>query len=537
MSKADARQFVRAHGPGSLRIAGLLRALSAPLFLIMLPSQALADEMAVQPAPVVTDFAATQPAPVGTDANAAQPLPNDRSKAEAEIRELQSMKQDMQQRMGAFDARIQALETTLGVPHSPPSVQVAAQQTPPLNPESQTEWGKYEPGKGFILVRAPQGELGAGVFAYARYLNQKSLDKSYVDSFGREKNLQDIRSDLQFQKLSLNFKGWLFDPNFRYYFFLWTSNPQMGEGAQVVLGGYFQYRFSDLITVTAGVMPLPSTRSTNYTFPNWLRNDNRVMADEFFRASYSTGIDAQGELAKGLRYRVALANNLAQLGVSSQELDAKFNTVSAALWWMPTTGEFGPAAGMGDFENHQKLATLFGAHYTRSREDAQGQPEVDDFENSQIRLSDGTLLFSPDPFNTGGVIEKATYQMVALNAGMKYRGFHLEGEYYFRWVNDFKTIGTIPVSKLFDHGFSLQGSAMIIPQVLQAYVTGSKIFGEYGKPWELALGANIYPFDRKETRFNLQALLLNHSPVGGSSLPSQVGGDGWVFNADWIVNF
>jgi hypothetical protein len=311
----------------------------------------------------------------------------------------------------------------------------------------------------------------------------------------------------------------------------------MGEGAQVVLGGYFQYRVSDQLIVTVGVMPLPTTRTTNYTFPNWLRNDNRVMADEFFRGSYSTGIDAQGEIARGLRYRVALANNLAQLGVSSQELDAGFNTLSGALWWMPTTGEFGPSAGMGDFEEHQQVATLVGVHFTRSREDAQGQPDLDDFENSQIRLSDGTLLFSPDPFNTGGHIEKATYQMLALNAGVKFKGFHFEGEYYFRWVDDFVTVGPIPVTELYDTGFSLQASAMAISKVLQPYVTYSKIFGEYGDPWELALGANIYPFNRKETRFNIQALKLNGSPVGGSSLPSQVGGTGWVFSGDWIVNF
>ncbi|TMJ17642.1 MAG: hypothetical protein E6G94_01875 [Alphaproteobacteria bacterium] len=387
------------------------------------------------------------------------------------------------------------------------------------------------------MVRGEHGELGAGVYAYARYLNQKGLDPTYVDSFGRTKNLQDVRQDLQFQKLSWNFKGWLFDPNFRYYFFFWTSNPQMGEGAQVVLGGYFQYRFSDKAIVTVGVMPLPTTRTTNYTFPNWLRNDNRIMADEFFRGSYSTGIDIQGEVLKGLKYRFALANNLAQLGVSSQELDAKFNTMSGAIWWMPTTGEFGPAAGMGDFEDHQELATLVGAHYTRSREDAQGQPDIDDFENSQIRLSDGTLLFSPDPFGTGGKVQKATYQMVALNAGLKYHGFHLEGEYYFRKVNDLQVIGTIPVTRLKDNGFSLQASAMVLPRVLQPYVTYSKIFGEYGDPTELGIGMNIYPFRRKEMRFNVQALKLDHSPIGGSSLVAQVGGDGWVFNTDWIVNF
>jgi hypothetical protein len=506
---------------------------------------------------MVSGVALAQPEPVVTETAPPAAGPATPEQVLEELRALRAERQQMQHDMNAFDARIEALETQLGV--APPQSELTTAQpgqtidlglqtaqgpqpagtTPAAaHDDNNSGWGsRYEPGRGFVLVRSDIGELGAGVFSYARYLNQTALDSTYTDSFGRVLPLSDIRNDIQFQKVSWNFKGWLFDPDFRYYFFFWTSNSQMGEGAQVVIGGYFQYHFSDLLTVTAGVMPLPTTRSTNYTFPNWLRNDNRVMADEFFRGSYSTGIDAQGELLHGLRYRVAIANNLAQLGVSSQELDASFNTFSGALWWMPTTGEFGQTAGFGDYDNHQEVATLVGVHYTRSRETAQGQPAIDDFENSQIRLSDGTLLFSPDPFGTGGKVERATYQMVAVNAGIKYRGFALEGEYYFRWVDDFDVIGTIPVTELYDDGFSLQASAMVLQNRVQAYTTYSRINGQYGDPTEFSIGVNIFPFRRREVRWNFQALRLDHSPVGGSSLPMVVGGNGWVFSSDWIVAF
>ena len=70
----------------------------------------------------------------------------------------------------------------------------------------------------------------------------------------------------------------------------------------------------------------------------------------------------------------------------------------------------------------------------------------------QLRLSDGTLLFSPDPFDTGGTISRASYSMLDLDAGVKYRGWSFDAEYYFRWLTDFKLIrGTIPVSSLYDH--------------------------------------------------------------------------------------
>jgi hypothetical protein len=393
-----------------------------------------------------------------------------------------------------------------------------------------------------VLVRDDEGELGIGLYTYARYLNQKDIGTSYVDAFGRTQTI-DPRHDIQFQKVSMNMKGWLFDPKFRYYIFFWTSNPTQGEGAQTVIGGWLGYKFNNWLDVKIGIIPLPTTRSTNWTFPNWLRNDNRVMADEFFRGSYTSGIEASGTIASGLQYRASLANNLSALGVSAKELDAALDTQSVALWWMPTTHEFGPNLGIGDYEYHQKLATLFGIHFTHSLEDAQGQPDIDVFDNTQIRLSDGTRLFSPDPFNMKAVngvgtnIQKATYKMLAVNAALKYKGWHLEGEYYFRWVDNFKADGPLPVTSLYDNGFSIQGSTMLIRDVLQAYGSASKIFGQYGDPTEFGLGLNWFPFHRKEMRINSQLLFLDHSPVGGTSYPQTVGGDGIVFSTDFIVAF
>jgi hypothetical protein len=150
--------------------------------------------------------------------------------------------------------------------------------------------------------------------------------------------------------------------------------------------------------------------------------DNRTIADEFFRASYTFGAWADGKITNDIGYRVMLANNLSALGVDAGQLDSQLNTFSAALWWMPTTGEFGPALGFGDYEYHQRLATMFGVHYAQPR-DSQSQPAQDDFENSQIRLSDGTRIFEAGAFGTDGQIRKATYQMLDLDAGFKYRGW------------------------------------------------------------------------------------------------------------------
>ncbi len=94
-----------------------------------------------------------------------------------------------------------------------------------------------------------------------------------------------------------------------------------------------------------------------------------------------------------------LGNNLSTLGVSSGQLNNKIDTLSSSLVWMPTTKEFG--VGFGDFETHQTLATRLALHYTHSIEDKQAQPNTDAFENTQIRLSDGTVVFTPNIFGPG----------------------------------------------------------------------------------------------------------------------------------------
>lgn len=485
-------------------------------------------------------LAAAQPAradeALAADAAPVATADAQRLRMEQQLRELQTMRSE-------FDRRIRAIEVELHGSPAPATAGAADRApTPALQTASQSEaepavkWGGFEPGKGLILMRSDIGEVNLGIVSYLRYLNQDGIDDSYTDSFGRTVQL-DPREDFQLAKVQLTFRGWLFDPRFNYNAYFWTSNASQGQGAQVVGAGNLSFIFSDALRVYAGVHSVPSTRSTNRTFPYWLRNDNRPIADEFFRGSYTQGMWAEGRIARGLDYRVMIANNLSALGVNAGQLDADIDTFSGALTWMPTTGEFGPAAGFGDFEEHQELATLFSAHYTHSTETPQSQPGTDSIENTQLRLSDGTLLFRVDAFNTPGRITEARYQMMALNAGVKYRGYSLEFEYYARWLDDFRVEGIIPVTDLFDSGFQLQAAAMLIPKTLQLYLSGSQIYGDYGDPYDVALGLNWFPFARRDVRVNMMGLYTDKSPVGYTAYPVPVGADGFTFLTDFSLAF
>ena len=492
--------------------------------------------LSAQPAAAQSAPAANAPA---ENAQAATPITDaQRQHMEQELQQLLDMR-------GGFDQRIRALEVELHGKAEPSALPAAAAGAAPAIetiPAEQvqagppTKWGGYEPGKGLVLMRSDLGEVDVGLVSYLRYLNQGGQAATYTDAFGRQSTI-DRRQDFQLAKVQVTFRGWLFSPQFGYNAYVWTSQTSQGQSAQVVVAGNLNYTFNDALQVFLGVQSVPSTRSTNRTFPFWLRNDNRPIADEFFRGSYTQGIWAQGKIMSGLEYRVMIANNLSALGVSAAQLDPKINTVSGALTWMPSTGEFGPGNGNGDFEEHQKVATLFSAHYTRSTETPQSQPNTESIENTQLRLSDGTLLFAVDAFNTPGRITEALYQLVALDGAVKYHGYSLEFVYFSSWLDHFKTEGIVPVTQVYDDGFTLQASAMPIPKTPQVYFSGSEIFGRYGDPYDAAVGINWFPFHRRDLRLNMMGLYTYHSPVGYTAYPVAVGATGFTFLTDFSLAF
>jgi hypothetical protein len=375
---------------------------------------------------------------------------------------------------------------------------------------------EYVPNAGFLLYEGQNGQIYMRLFSYARYLNQKGLDASYTDSFGNTFTVKQ-REDIQLNKFFLPFSGWFLSPKFRYYLYVWSSNPSQGDPAQVVGAGNLSYSFNRFVTLGGGITSLPSTRSTEGQFPYWLGVDDR--------------------LTTKFKYMAMLGNNLSTLGVSAAQLDTSLNTTSVMLQWLPTTGEFGLYGTFGDYDWHEKLATRVALHGTHSREDKQSQPGTNSIENSQIRLTDGSIVFTPDLFGTGISVDKVTYDMVSLDAGAKYKGFSLEAEYYWRWLSDFTGPGADAIADVDDDGFQVQASAMAIRDVLQPYLGYAEIRGSFGDSAEFRAGGNWYPFAKRGVRVNVEWLHLDDCPVGYTAVPYPVGGNGDVYHLNVEMNF
>ena len=395
---------------------------------------------------------------------------------------------------------------------------------------------EYVPNLGFRLFEREKGEMYVRLMSYARYLNQKGLDSTYTDSFGHTFAVKQ-REDIQLNKFFLPFAGWFLTPKFRYYLYVWSSNPSQGDPAQVVGAGNLSYTVNRYLTIGGGITSLPSVRSTEGQFPYWLGVDDRLTSDEFFRGSYTSGVWVKGELLTKFKYMAMLGNNLSTLGVSAAQLDNKLDTVALMLAWMPTTGEFGLYGTFGDYDYHENVATRLAGHYTHSREDKQSQPGTNGIENSQIRLTDGSVIFTPELFGPGITVENVTYDMVSVDGGIKWKGLSLEAEYYWRNLSDFAGPNTKGIAEIDDHGYQVQSSAMPIQKTLQVYLSGAQIRGQYGNSSEVRAGFNWFFVKERGLRLNAEWIHLNKCPVGYTAVPYPVGGNGNVFHTNVEMNF
>jgi hypothetical protein len=404
----------------------------------------------------------------------------------------------------------------------------------PAKPAERIEsWGEFEPGGGFLVGRSSAGELDISGYALVRYVNQSPGSQTFIDHLGNERTV-DGRNDIYPHRVMVFFKGWLGSPKLIYAITFWTVSTT----DQRAIFGNVGYQFSRRFSLYAGLNGNPGTRSLQGSHPYWLGHD-RVMADEFFRPYFGSGVWAQGEVTPGLWYNAVMTNNNSSLGVKSSQLDRTFSW-GASGWWMPTTKEFGPRGGYGDWEWHDKLATRFGVSWTWSPEErftnASGAPE-----NTTIRLADSVNLFDTGALASGVTVDRVDYRIVALDAGMKYRGIFLQTEVYNRWLTDLQADGVLPVTAVHDTGFYVQAAFFPVPKKIEAYGITSHVFGDrsagFDTSSEYGGGMNYYPFNTRNHRLNVQATYVDRSPVS-SAFGYYVGGlKGTSFSTAFSIFF
>jgi hypothetical protein len=403
---------------------------------------------------------------------------------------------------------------------------LAGQEADPLpvkpdttNRYANTFTGEFNPGAGWTLVRTKRGTLNLSVYGLFRYMNQYAVGDSFTDHIGN-KRAANPRNDLNWQRTFVWISGFFYDPKFLYTISLWS----LPTTQQTLLFGNFQYRMSPGMAFGIGIVPNLTARSVQGSWPYWAGSD-RQMAEEYFRGGFSSGFFVTGQPVQRLQYTFSINNNISQLGVI-QANDTPQLAYSVDLRWQPTTGEFGARNGLLDFEDHTTAATQFGTSAMTSRE-SRYAPNDQPPNNTQIRISDGLNVFQDSALANDVTVQTLTYNYLSFDAGVKYRGNSLVLEYYFRRLNQFVADGPLPLTSIFDNGFMLQLTRMVIPKTLGVYGTGGYVFDQFKRrPWELSGGANYFPSRTRSWRLNAHYIHIVRSPTGsffGYYTPGQTG--------------
>lgn len=376
--------------------------------------------------------------------------------------------------------------------------------------------GEFTPGKGFLMVKNDFASLNISLYASARWLNQLSNDTTWTDHQGRIQDF-DGRNDIYWQRAMIWFTGYITSPKLTYMATVWTVTTTQ----QTLVYGNIKYTFNKHFTVGMGIMPNACVRSLQGPFPFFTSTD-RTMAEDALRGGFTNGVFMVGEALPRLRYTLGVGNNLSILGVKAANLTRYFSK-SVSLAWYPTTGEFGPRGGNGDFEHHEKLSTRFGISYCNSRENRFNNVGTPSPDNTQVRLSDGLLFFEKDAFVTGLTVVEADYNQVSVDLGFKYKGLGVHTELYYRTLSrinavDDNLVPTVsPIAKVTDKGYTLQVLYMLVPKTVCIYGVNSMLIDEFKRnPYEIGGGVNLYLTKSRSWRINAQAMHIVQGAGGGT---------------------
>jgi hypothetical protein len=391
---------------------------------------------------------------------------------------------------------------------------------------------------GIVLWQTPADAdvpflLKFNVNTQVRYLNTTDSEDTFTDHLG---NVFDVntRNDITVNRSMFILGGYIFDPRLRYSSTVWTS----AGAASIVVAGTIGWQFSEGFTLTGGYTGVPGSRSLVDTFPFFAASD-RTMADNFFRPGFTQGIWAKGEPVDGLNYLVFLGNGLNTLSLSATKIDENI-MYSGSVWWEPLGdyGEPGKSRNMyDDYFATDQVRIRLGTAFTESREDRFSNLDNSSPENTSMHNSDGILTFATGAFAPGVTVEQATYKMLAIDAGLKWNGLAINGQYFFRWVDEFEADGPLPLDSMYDHGFELSASYFVAPRQLEVYGRGSMVFGEFNDSWEYAAGVKWYFVPTERMWLQAELMRVHDAPYSGTFTPYTSGLDGWVPMIQGIIAF
>ena len=394
----------------------------------------------------------------------------------------------------------------------------------------------FVPPKGLLLhsSRPTSGEfpfaLALSCYMQLRWFEFARSATESTNAVGNVRPITNINT-FNLNRYLINFAGHVVDERLFYDFALFGTSD-IGITFGVVPIGLAGWKFSDAAIIGAGVTPVPGTREWIGASP-WTLGVDRSMANTFFRPGFSPGVLATGVIAEQtLHYQAGIWNAIdgGTAGVLRRGTSMAF---AGNTWWEPWAA-FG--LGMGDMEHCDEPAIRLGMSGVYAPTYSRIIPDLNP-ENTIVRLSDGTPLATPGVLGVGTSVESFLYNLATVDAGLKYRGWSVNFEYYFRLLDNFKGTGPFDRTSIFDQGGMAYLSWCFVPRTYEVYARSSVVTGPFGTGQEYGGGLNAYIRRSRQARLTLEALHMDRNPANNILYPYRAGFTGTAIQTQFVVAF
>lgn len=492
---------IKAIGPGAAKVLAIMMSVSTAFAIVGTPILAgdgsLAGRLALaSPAAFQSDE------PMGSGVDSA-----------SELYAGQPERSELIDRINNLELRLWELE------HGSEEI-----QDPSVASSAATHSVQYDAGWKLAPndVDATPFQMRVGLHNQFRYTNFQADQPTFTNAAGDTIDIRD-RNDFDINRGRLVFDGFAFHEDLGYYVNI-DYNTVSSSPIQLLLS-WISFDFCDALKLHAGLGKVPGSwewqQSSRYPM-----GIERTLATTFFRPSISAGVWATGSFYDSIFHRTMVSDGFNTFSLRAAELDTNF--AYSTLWWWEPLESFGD--GFSDVEMHDTPAIRIGHGLTQNSND-ETFADSPGPEQTVVRLTDGTRLVSEGALAAGETVGSFDQWLYTVHAGVKWRGWSVSGEGFFRWLRNIKSVDDDDLGSLFATGFYAQASKFVFPKRLELYSRTSHVDGKFGHGREISAGLNWYLFESRSARATFEVADLRDSPAEQSRTAFVAGGSGTLIQA------
>ena len=386
--------------------------------------------------------------------------------------------------------------------------------------------------RGFVLRSTNQSKLPyelviPGWIQFRHSGFSRDVD-SFTDNAGVTSQIRN-RNAFDIERARIYFLGWVHDKRLRFFFHL--DGDTDGSHTVDFFDYWWSWDFSDRFRIQVGKRKVTASRQ-------WLlgarrtRLVDRPLANDFFRPDRTVGIFAIGRTGDTGHYELMVGNGFRTSNLPNSQTDNRF-TYAATQYFDPF-GKFG--SQLVDFDNSPDLLMRVGHSFTFSPQssDTLGDPLP---ETDFLRLTDGTRINQTGALAPGATVSDFDLYYYGADLAVKHRGWSLNTEVFFRWIEQLRADAPLPHTDLFQRGFYVEGGKFLIPKKLDVNARYSEVQGLFGNSSEYAAGVNWYPLEDSRVKVSFDVTVVDGSPLQNTATNILVGDDGTLFRTQIQAEF